>query len=37
MLERYYRNGATPAPGDEAGEATYGNYRRYGTSGRLLQ
>jgi hypothetical protein len=37
MLERYYRNGATPATSEETGEATYENYRMYGTNGRLLR
>jgi hypothetical protein len=37
MLERYYRPGGSPGSGDEAGEATYSNYRHYDTGGRLIQ
>jgi hypothetical protein len=36
MLERHYRDGATRVLEAEMGEATYKNYRRYETRGRLL-
>jgi hypothetical protein len=37
MLERHYRDGAAEAQGGETSEATYGNYRRYEGSGRLIR
>ncbi len=37
MLERHYQNRDAAAHGGESGEATYGNYRRYEASGRLLR
>jgi hypothetical protein len=36
MLERHYRSRDPAVHGAESGEATYGNYRRYEGSGRLL-
>jgi hypothetical protein len=36
MLERHYRTRDAAAHSGESGEATYGNYRRYEGSGRLL-
>jgi hypothetical protein len=37
MLERHYRNRDRAAHSGESGEATYGNYRRFEGTGRLLQ
>ena len=37
MLERQYRNRESAAHSGEAGEASYGNYRRYEGTGRLLR
>jgi hypothetical protein len=37
MLERHYRNRDAAAHSGESGEATYGNYRRYEATGRLVQ
>jgi hypothetical protein len=37
MLERHYRNGREQTLGGEISEATYGNYRRYEGSGRLVK
>jgi hypothetical protein len=37
MLERQYREGTTAAPAGDTGEATYANYRRFETSGRVIR